>query len=162
MSVRPSVLSFVSPHRTRQLLEGFWWNLISEFSRICRKYSRFIKILTRITGTLHKHVFTFITYLWILLRMRNISDKICKENQNRFHFLDFRLSPSVEHCFHGFDVSALCARWIYRRRFGDRCGSNLYWTSEDVTHSGPRNVVDKFTSHTVQTHQSQKNTFYIL
>ena len=28
---------------------------------------------------------TFMISLWIILRMRNISDKICKENQNTFY-----------------------------------------------------------------------------
>ena len=40
---------------------------------------------------------------------------------------------STDFWFLGFPP---CARWIFRRRFGSRCGS--------------RNVVETFTSHTVQ------------
>jgi hypothetical protein len=41
--------------------------------------------------TLHEDVFTFMTIsLWILLRMRNVSNIICRENQNtRFMFSNF-------------------------------------------------------------------------
>jgi hypothetical protein len=38
--------------------------------------------VTRITGTLHEDLCTFmVTSRWILLRMRNIWDKYCRENQ---------------------------------------------------------------------------------
>jgi hypothetical protein len=41
---------------------------------------------TRVTGTSHEVVFTFMTISrWILLRMRNVSNKTCKETQNT-HF----------------------------------------------------------------------------
>ena len=41
---------------------------------------------TKITGTLHKEVFPFMTISpWILLRIRNVLDKSCKEN--RTHIL---------------------------------------------------------------------------
>jgi len=47
--------------------------------------------LTRTTGTLHGDQYTFlIISLSFLLRMRNVSDKICRENQNtRFVFSNF-------------------------------------------------------------------------
>jgi hypothetical protein len=39
--------------------------------------------LTRITGTLHEDICTFMTISRIVfLRMRTVSDKICRENQN--------------------------------------------------------------------------------
>jgi len=66
-------------------IDGFSLNLKSEyFSKICRENSSFIKNLTRITGTLHEDQYTFfITLPLILVRMRNISHKTCRENQNR-------------------------------------------------------------------------------
>ena len=43
--------------------------------------------LTRIMGTLHEDICTFVTIsCWILLRIRNVSDKSCRENQNT-HFM---------------------------------------------------------------------------
>jgi hypothetical protein len=39
--------------------------------------------VTIITGTVHEDRYTFmITSLSVILRMRNISDKLCRENQN--------------------------------------------------------------------------------
>jgi len=38
--------------------------------------------MTRITGTLHEHLRTFMVSRSVLLIMRNVSDKICRENQN--------------------------------------------------------------------------------
>jgi len=38
--------------------------------------------LTRITGTLHKDPFTFMISFAVLVKMRNVSDKICGQNQN--------------------------------------------------------------------------------
>jgi hypothetical protein len=44
-------------------------------------------------GTLHKDLCTFmIISRWILLRMRNVSDKSCRENQNT-HFMFNNLFP---------------------------------------------------------------------
>jgi hypothetical protein len=43
--------------------------------------------MTKITGTYHKDVFTFMTISRrILLRTRNVLDKSCTENQNT-HFM---------------------------------------------------------------------------
>ena len=52
------------------------------FSKMSRKlYFRYI--LTRITGILHEDLYTFmIKHRSILLRMRNVSDKSCRENLN--------------------------------------------------------------------------------
>jgi len=37
--------------------------------------------MTRITGTSHEDLCTFMTIShWILLKMRNVSDKVCREN----------------------------------------------------------------------------------
>ena len=53
--------------------------------------------LTRITGTLHDEHYTLIIISHsILLRMRNFSDKICRDNQNTyFTFNNFFFSKIV-------------------------------------------------------------------
>ena len=84
------VCPFVHPQgTTRDPLEGFSWNLISEyFSKICRKKFKFLRYLTRITGILHEDQYTgtiFIILHAFLLRKRNFWNKSCKENQNT-HF----------------------------------------------------------------------------
>ena len=51
------------------------------------KRVKFLKNLTRITGTLHEDQFTFfIIFHSFLRRMRNVSDKYCRESQNT-HFM---------------------------------------------------------------------------
>jgi len=48
---------------------------------------------TRITDTLHgdQYIF-FIISLHFLLTMRNVSDRICRENQNIFFFNNYHIS----------------------------------------------------------------------
>jgi hypothetical protein len=59
------------------------------FENLSRKFN-FHQNLTRITGTLHKVQYTFlITSRSFLLTMRNVSDKICRENENT-HFFVFK------------------------------------------------------------------------
>ena len=56
------------------------------FGNLSRKF-KFHQNLTRITGTLHEDWYTYmIIYRSFLLRMRNVSDKIWRENQN-IHFI---------------------------------------------------------------------------
>ena len=61
LSVRPSVHPSPRPHSTTLLPpEGFSWNLMFEcFSKMCRKKIEFHYNLTRMTGTLHKDLYTF-------------------------------------------------------------------------------------------------------
>jgi hypothetical protein len=40
--------------------------------------------------------------------------------------------------------------------------SSLVMTSEDGTHSGFQNVISKFTLHTTQSRQNQKNNIHIM
>ena len=83
MSVR---LSFRPHGTTRFPLHGFSWNLISEdFSKICGENSSFMKNRTRINVTLHEDQRIFYNiFRSFLLRTRNISDKLCRENQNTY------------------------------------------------------------------------------
>jgi len=73
-------------------LDGFSWNFIFECFKknLSRKFKSHYN-LTTITGTVHADRYTFcITSPSVLLRMRNVSDKSCTENQNtHFVFCDF-------------------------------------------------------------------------
>jgi hypothetical protein len=96
LSVCLSVCSSVRPHGTTRLpLDEFSLNLIFEyFSKICGKNSSALKC-DKHNGTIHEDLCAFmITSRWILLRMRNVSDKICRENENT-HFMFNNLSQKV-------------------------------------------------------------------
>jgi hypothetical protein len=85
MYVRPSV----HPHGTTRLpLDGFSWHLIFVyFSKNGWENSKIHQNLTRIMDTIREDRYTFlIISRSILLRMRNVSDKNCRENQNT-HFV---------------------------------------------------------------------------
>jgi hypothetical protein len=74
ISVRPSVRS----HGTTRLpLDGCWWGFTFKiFPEMSYWY------LARITGAILEGVLTFMTISrWILLIIRNVSDKSCSENQ---------------------------------------------------------------------------------
>jgi hypothetical protein len=91
------------------------WNNLASTGRIFIKFDiwRFFKNLsstfkfrynrTTVTGTLHEDLYAlFIISRSFLLRMRNVSDKVCRENKNtHFMFSDFfrkscRLWDNVE------------------------------------------------------------------
>ena len=83
---------------TRLPLDGFSWNLVSDFheilyrifmifgicfSKICRENLNFIKIWTRIKGNFtwtRTHIYGHIARFF--LKWKNASDKNCRENQN--------------------------------------------------------------------------------
>ena len=76
MSFRPSVLASTqnksAPTRRISIKFGIW----AFFENLLRKF-KFHYNLTTVTGTLHEDVFAFLTISrWILLRIRNISDRI--------------------------------------------------------------------------------------
>ena len=91
MSVCPSI----GPHgTTRLLLDGFSWSVIYKyfFENMSRKL-QFNKNLVRIMASLHKDLFTFKTKShWFIIRMRNVSDRRCRENLNIFMFNNFFFS----------------------------------------------------------------------
>ena len=64
---------------------------ISVFCENLSRKSKFYPNLTRITDNLHEEQYTFVILSrWILLRMRNISHKSCRENQKtHFVFITF-------------------------------------------------------------------------
>jgi hypothetical protein len=84
LSVRPPTRNNLAP--TWRIFVKF--DIWVFFSKTCRKNSKLHQNLTRITRTLHEDRYTFfIISRSILLRMRNVSDKSCRENQNtRFLF----------------------------------------------------------------------------
>jgi hypothetical protein len=78
------------------------WNNSAPTGRIFIKFgirvfsenlSKFHYNLTRITGTFHSDQCAFWTISRsVLLRMRNVSEKLCRENQNT-HFVFNKISP---------------------------------------------------------------------
>jgi hypothetical protein len=66
-------------------------------------------------GTLHEDQYTFlITSCSVLLRMRNVSDKSCKENQNtHFMFNNFFLKNHAVYEIMWKSVVELCGPWQY-------------------------------------------------
>jgi len=88
----------VCPHGTTRLtLDGFSWNLILYFENLSWKLKFHYK-LRKINGTLQEDQHTFFFYLSrsILLRMRNVSDRNCRENQNA-HFVSSNFFFSFEY-----------------------------------------------------------------
>ena len=93
--LRPVCLSVclsVRPHGITWLpLDGFSSNLIFAyfFENVPRKFKFHLK-LTRITDTLHEHQYTCLIIPRSFHRMRNISDKNCRWNENtHFGFNNF-------------------------------------------------------------------------
>jgi hypothetical protein len=94
MSVRLSVC----PHRTTRLpLVGFSWKFIYEhfFSKIFDK-TQFSWKPDKNDGTLREDLYTFVIMCRsVLFRMKNVSDKSCREIQNsHFMFSSFFLRKS--------------------------------------------------------------------
>jgi hypothetical protein len=78
MSVCPSAWNNSAP--TGRIFMKF--DIYVFFENLLRKF-KFHQNMTRITGALHEGLCAFMIISdWILPRMRNISDKSCKENQN--------------------------------------------------------------------------------
>jgi hypothetical protein len=78
--------------KTRLSLDGFSWNLVlNNFRKFVEKFNCY-ENLARITGISLEDLFTFmIISRWTILKMRNVSDKICRENQNT-HFIFYNFS----------------------------------------------------------------------
>jgi len=92
MSVRLSAWNKSVP--TGQIFVKFYIRTQGFFENVSRKL-KFDSNLTRITGTLHEYLLIFMTMsCWILLRMRYVSDKNCKENQNT-HFMFNNFLPKI-------------------------------------------------------------------
>jgi hypothetical protein len=90
LSIRPSARNNSVP--TGRTLIKF--DIYAFFETLSRKF-KFHYNPTGITGTLHNDVFTFMTiYRQILLRMRTVSSKSCRENQNT-QFIFHNVLPKI-------------------------------------------------------------------
>ena len=86
--LRKASMSFISvrlpvcPHGTTRLpLDGFSRNFIFEYLNLSRKF-KFHQNRTKTTGTSREdqHIFIIASHS-VLLRLGNVSDKICRKNQ---------------------------------------------------------------------------------
>ena len=86
-SFRSSVRPFLRPHNSAPTGRKYIkFDIIGFFENLFRKF-KFHENRTTITGTLHEHQYTFsIISRSVLLTMKNVSDKQCRENQTRFVF----------------------------------------------------------------------------
>jgi hypothetical protein len=90
--VCPSFRPPARSHGTNRLpLDRFSWNLIWVF----------FENLASITGTSRKHLCTRMTSRPILLRMRNVSDKSCRENPNALVMSNSVLWKTVPFIWYG-------------------------------------------------------------
>ena len=96
MSVRPTAMQQLGSHWLD--FHEIWY--LSIFLKSVEKIQVLLKNLTRITSTLYEDLLIFVTVCsCILLRMRNILDKSCRENQNtHFIFSDFLFTESRAVC----------------------------------------------------------------
>jgi hypothetical protein len=116
---------------TGQILKKF--DIWEFFGNLSKKF-KFHENPPRITSTVHKGVFTFMTISrWILLRMRNVLDKTCRENQNTHFMFSTFLSiivPFMRKCrknwcrMRGHEMTVWCicvACWISKAKWARAC-----------------------------------------
>jgi hypothetical protein len=132
----------VRPHGTDGLLlNGFLWNLVFQyFSKISRESSVFIKNPIRLMRTLHEDLSKFmIVPRWILLRMRNVSDKFSRENQNT----SFRSQQNpTSYLTSSYDIhNPLTSRTIQRTGLLARLNHNSHRSKHQTpTTTAPRSI----------------------
>ena len=85
LSARPCVRLFVCLRETAQLLlKWFPWNLIFIFFENAPKQLQLIYIWQTVTATLYEDLWTFVIISGSgVLRMRNISEQICRGNKKK-------------------------------------------------------------------------------
>jgi hypothetical protein len=100
VSIVMSVHLSVGPLGTTQLqtYRILWILIFIYFSKTCWQKLRVYLNKTRITGTLHEDQYRYlVTSCSLLLRMKNVSDKVCKENINTYfmlnHFFFLKIVP---------------------------------------------------------------------
>ena len=105
-----SIVVSVRPRGATLLpLDGFSWNLIYEgYSKVCRENSGLIKIW-QWRAPYMKTVVHLWQCRWILLKMRNVSDK-SKENQNT-HFLSWHMHFAIGSMWSQRYVPCWCVVW---------------------------------------------------
>jgi hypothetical protein len=91
-----SVCLSVHPHGTSRLpLDGFSWNFIFEDFFLEKSVGKLHVWLKSDKKNGHEDLRTFIISVWTLLRFRNVSDVVCRENQNTPFMLNIF---STENC----------------------------------------------------------------
>ena len=93
----------VRPHGIARLpLDRFWWNLIfwAFFSQTCRKNLTLIKTDKNNGYFTWRRFHIYARSRWILHRMRNFSNKSCRENQNTHFYVQilFFFSENLAVC----------------------------------------------------------------
>jgi len=85
MSARPQrTTDFPPPPRTGRVFMKI--NIWIFFENLSRKF-KFLENLTSITGTLYEGLCTYTKISrYVILRMKNVSDRICRRNQDK-HFM---------------------------------------------------------------------------
>jgi hypothetical protein len=103
VKLRKAIINFVmsvclsarnnTSHSGRIFMKFYIWVFFENFARKFKLHEN----LTRITGILHEDKYTFLTICRsVFLRMRNFSDKSCRENQSTlFMFNKFLYSKIV-------------------------------------------------------------------
>ena len=82
---------------TRLPADGCSLNFTFEdLKKNCQENSSVIKNVTRIMDTLHEDLCTFMTISCRILRMRNVSNWSCRENQTQFRFSNFFSENKLE------------------------------------------------------------------
>ena len=150
------------------------WNISAPTGRIFIKFGtsvffenlprklKFHYRLTRTTGTLHEDLCTFMTIpLWILITIRSVSDRSCRENPNT-HFKS-AFFPPENHTFMRYCRKLGRARWvtdgsIIRRRKGANCHRITKTRIQTHTHMHARTHTLSFT-HSV-TQNINTNSFF--
>ena len=103
----------VRPHGTRLPIDGFAWNLISEhFSKNMFGKVKFYQNLTRITGTVHEYLCTFMLSRWFLIKTRIIWSisffLFCFENRTLYGIMWKLLYRRTGHRWQYNMAHALC------------------------------------------------------
>jgi len=120
MHVCPSAWYNSAPARPIFMKSGIW----VLFTNLPRKY-KFHLIFTRITGTLHADLRIFIiTSRLILLRPRNVSDKIFIENQNAHLMFSCREEENVRFISSTLSTVTIKVIWAIKEVVWKRQGCN--------------------------------------
>jgi hypothetical protein len=78
-----SLLSLRQRGTTRLPLDGVWWNMMFEyFPKLCLENWSLIEIWQELTDVLRENICTLMIYCSNLPRMRNVSDRSFRVNQN--------------------------------------------------------------------------------
>jgi hypothetical protein len=111
-------------------LDGFKWNLIFESaSKTCREEPSFNKLWQELQPVLYMKtdicIFMIIS-LSVLLRIRNVSDKNCRENQNTHFMFDtfFRKSCCLWHSVKTYGKARQATESNITRRMRIACSIN--------------------------------------